>query len=52
MEEGKKQRNGQKKKDKRTNNYLQTTTQKTKDRTTRIPLKNREVLDYNRPLSL
>ena len=33
------QRNGQKKKDKRTNNDLQNTTQKTKDRATRTPLK-------------
>jgi hypothetical protein len=31
--------NGQKKKDKRTHNCLQTITQKTKDRVTRIPLK-------------
>jgi mannose-6-phosphate isomerase-like protein (cupin superfamily) len=33
------QHNGQKKKDKRTNNDIQNTSQKTKDRTTRIPLK-------------
>jgi hypothetical protein len=33
------QRNGQKKKDKRTNNDLQNTTQKTKDRATRTQLK-------------
>jgi len=33
------QHNGQKKKDKRTNNDLQNTTQKTKDRATRTPLK-------------
>jgi hypothetical protein len=33
------QLNGQKKKHKRTNNYLQITTQKTKDRTTQIQLK-------------
>jgi len=32
---------GQKKKDKRTNNHLQNTTQKTKDRATRTPLKPR-----------
>jgi hypothetical protein len=32
------QHNGQIKKDKRTNNYLQNTTQKTKDRATRTPL--------------
>ena len=31
--------NGQNKKDKRTNNDLQNTTQKTKDRATRTPLK-------------
>jgi hypothetical protein len=35
------QHNGQKKKDKRTNNYLQNMTQKTKDRVTRTPIKNR-----------
>jgi len=33
------QHNGQKKKDKRTNNYLQNITQKTKDRVTQTPLK-------------
>ena len=33
------QHNGQKKKDKRTNNDLQNTTHKTKDRVTRTPLK-------------
>ena len=32
--------NGQKNKDKRTNNDLQNITQKTKDRTTRTPLKH------------
>ena len=31
--------NGQMKKDKRTNNYIKNTTQKTKDRATRTPLK-------------
>ena len=35
------QHNGQKKKEKRTNNYLQNITYKTKDRVTRIPLKIR-----------
>ena len=34
------QHNGQKKKDKRTNNDLQNTSQKTKDRATQIPLKS------------
>ena len=34
------QHNGQKKKDKRTNNNLQNITQKTKDRATRTPLKS------------
>jgi len=33
------QRNGQKKKDKRTNDDLQNTTQETKDRATQTPLK-------------
>ena len=33
------QHNAQKKRDKKTNNYLQTITQKTKDRATRTPLK-------------
>ena len=36
------QHNGQKKKNKRTNNDLQNTTQKTKDRVTRTPLKTGE----------
>jgi hypothetical protein len=36
------QHNGHKKKDKRTNNYLQNTTKKTKDRATRTPLKTRD----------
>ena len=35
------QYNGQKKKDKKTNNDLQNTTQKTKDRETRTPLSHR-----------
>jgi hypothetical protein len=35
---------GQKKKDKRTNNDSQNTTQKTKDGTTRIPLKSGDEL--------
>ena len=34
-----KQHNGQKKKDKRTNNHIQNSTQKTKDQATRTPLK-------------
>ena len=36
------QDNGQQKKDKRTNNDLQNTAQKTKDRVTRTPLKTEE----------
>ena len=36
------QETGQKKKDKKTNNDLQNTTQKTNDRVTRTPLKTRE----------
>jgi hypothetical protein len=36
------QYNGQKKKDKKTNNYLQNITQNTKDRPTRTPLKTGE----------
>jgi len=38
------QHNGQKKKDKRTNNDLQNITHKTKDRVTRIPLKTESEL--------
>jgi len=37
------QHNGQKKKDKKTNNNLQNTEQKTKDRATRTPLKTSEL---------
>jgi hypothetical protein len=38
------QHNGQKKKDKRTNNDLQNTTHKTKDRVTRTPLLNNSII--------
>jgi hypothetical protein len=38
------QYNGQKKKDKRTNNDLQNITQRTKDQATRMPLKTRDEL--------
>jgi len=44
MLEKNRQRNGQKKKNKRTNNDLQTNTQKIKDRATRTPLKTRDEL--------
>jgi hypothetical protein len=41
------QHNGKKKKHKRTNNDLQNTTQKTKDRVTRTPLKTEDELGYS-----
>ena len=42
------QYNGQKKKDKKTNNYLQNIAQNTNDRPTRTPLKTGEFRCYGR----
>ena len=41
------QHNDRQKKDKRTNNYLQNTAQKTKDRATRTPIKTGDELRYS-----